>query len=180
MSPLLTLKFLALLAMVGIAVFTDLRERRIPNWLTISGAATAVTLSAVEVGGFPTASVVGLVVALGLILPFFALGAFGAGDAKLLAAVGAFLGAAGLPSVVAYGAIAGGIIGLVMSTRRGVILPVLIQTKGVFLYLVTLGRRGRRRTIHDADAQTIPYGVAIAAGAVAAWFFPLSLFGVTP
>lgn len=180
MSHLLTLKFLALLAMVGVAVVTDLRDRRIPNWLTVSGAATALVLSAVEVGGFPTAALVGLVVALGLMIPLFALGAFGAGDVKLLAAVGAFVGASGLPSVVVYGTFLGGVIGILMSIRRGVILPVLIQTTGVFLYLVTLGRRGARRTIHDADAQTIPYGVAIAAGAVCAWLFPLTFFGGTP
>jgi prepilin peptidase CpaA len=175
MSTLVTVKFLALLAMLGTAVVTDLRERRIPNWLTVSGAIAAVVLSTVEVGGFPTTSILGLAVALGLTLPFFALGTLGAGDAKLLAAVGGFMGVGGLLPVVLYSAVAGGVLGLAFAIRRGVFLPVLIQTRSVLVHTVTLGRRGSRTTIEDPNAQTIPYGVAIAIGTVTAWFLPFTL-----
>lgn len=177
MSTLVTVKFLALIAMLGIAVATDLRERRIPNAVTVTGASAAILLAVFGVGIGLTSSLLGLVVALGVTIPFFALGALGAGDAKLLAAVGAFMGVGGLLPVLLYSGIAGGIIGLVASTRRGVILPVLLQTRGVLLYTLTFGRRGSRTTIEDPDAQTIPYGVAIAAGTVMAWFFPISLGG---
>lgn len=175
MSTLVTVKFLALLAMLGTAVVTDLRERRIPNQLTVSGATAAVLLSAFEVGGLPAASILGLAVALGLAIPFFALGALGAGDAKLLAAVGAFMGFGGLLPVLLYSGIAGGVMGLAVSIRRGVILPVLLHTRSVLVHTLTLGRMGSRTTIEDPDAQTIPYGVAIAVGTVTAWFLPLTL-----
>jgi prepilin peptidase CpaA len=179
MTSLATLKLLALLAMLGVAVVTDLCDRRIPNWLTVSGVVMGISLSGLEAGALPAVSLMGTTVALAISIPFFALGALGAGDAKLLAAVGAFVGPAGLLPVLLYGGVAGGLLGLVVAVRRGVILPILLQTRGVLVHAVTLGRHGHRTTIDDPNAQTIPYGVAIAAGTVAAWFFPLSL-GVTP
>ena len=179
MSTLVTVKLLAMLAMLGAAAVTDLRERRIPNRVTVIGAGTAIVLSAAEMGGLPTTSLLGLAVALCIAFPFFALGALGAGDAKLFAAVGAFVGVGGLLSVFLYSGIAGGIIGIVSAIRRGVIVPVLLEARNVVVYTVTLGRHGARRTIEDAEAETIPYGVAIAAGAVLAWIAPISLAGTS-
>lgn len=177
MSTLVALKLPAMLVMLGVAVFTDLRERRIPNKVTATGAVVALGIAAVEVGGLPTASLLGLVIALAVSFPAFALGALGAGDAKLLAAVGAFMGTGGLIAALLYGGVAGGLLGLASAVRRGVIIPVFIEAKNLFLYMVTLGRHGARRTIQDPGARTIPYGVAIAAGAVMAWFVPLSTGG---
>lgn len=175
MTALATLKLAALLAMLGVAVATDLRERRIPNRLTVLGALTAVALSAFSGGGALGASLLGMATALGLSIPFFALGALGAGDAKLLAAVGAFVGIGGLLPVLLYSAMAGGLLGIASAVRRGVILPALLQARGLLVYAATVGRRGSRTTIDDPNAQTIPYGVAIAAGTVVACLFPLSI-----
>jgi len=177
MSTLVTMKLLALLAMVGAAAVTDLRERRIPNRVTALGAGAAVALSVAETGGFPSASLLGMGVALLVTFPLFAFGALGAGDAKLAAAVGAFLGVGGLFALLVYTGVAGGLMGIVSAVRRGVIIPVLMETRNVMVYAVTFGRHGARKTIEDANAQTIPYGVAIAVGAVAAWFFPISVTG---
>ena len=173
------LKFVAMVTMLTLAVATDLSERRIPNRLTVSGAVAALVISAIEVGGLPGASLLGLLTALAVTIPLFALGALGAGDAKLLAAVGAFMGVGGLLPVVLYSGIAGGVIAVVAATRRGVIVPVLIQTRGVLINAISFGRYGSRTTIEDPEAHTIPYGVAIAVGSIVAFFFPLTL-GVTP
>jgi prepilin peptidase CpaA len=134
-------------------------------------------LSALAVGGVPSSAILGVLTALGLSVPAFALGVLGAGDAKLLAAVAAFVGLAALPSVLLYGGLAGGILGLVSSVQRGTVIPVLLNLPGTFVYVATFGRRGTRQSIEDPNARTIPYGVAIAAGAVAAWFMPLSFGG---
>ena len=177
MITLVTVKFTALLCMLGIAVFTDLRSRRIPNWLTVTGAFAGLVLASVEVGGFPGAALVAVSLALALTFPLFALGGLGAGDAKLLAAVAAFVGPAGLLSVVLYGGVAGGVLAIVSTIRRGVILPVLLGTQNLILYMLTLGRRGERTVIDAPGAHTVPYGVAIAAGAIVGWFFPIQLAG---
>jgi prepilin peptidase CpaA len=173
------LKFAAMVTMLVLAVATDLSERRIPNKLTVSGAIAALLISTIEVGGIPASSMLGLVTALAVTIPLFALGALGAGDAKLLAAVGAYTGIGGLLPVVLYSGVAGGVLAIVTATRRGVILPVLLQTRGVLMHTISFGRYGSRTTIDDPDAHTIPYGVAIAVGSVVAFFFPFSLW-VTP
>jgi prepilin peptidase CpaA len=177
MSNPYSVTLLALLALVGIAVVTDLRERRIPNWLTGSGVLIGLTLAAIETGGFPTAALVGVVTALAIAFPLFALGGVGAGDVKLLAAVGAFVGPGGLLPVIIYGGLAGGVLALGSAVRRGVLVPVLVSSLGLLLHLVTLGRRGERPTLATPGAHSVPYGVAIAVGAVAAWFFPVYVGG---
>jgi prepilin peptidase CpaA len=177
MTPVAAVKLLAMLAMLGVAVFTDLRERRIPNKVTLSGAVAALLLSALEIGGIPTGALLGLGVALAVSFPAFALGALGAGDAKLLAAVGAFVGGSGLFAVLIYSGFAGGLLGLASAIRRGVIIPVLLETKNLAIWMVTFGHKGARRTIQDPEARTVPYGVAIAVGAVLAWIYPIPLGG---
>jgi prepilin peptidase CpaA len=171
------IKLLALIALLSVAVYTDLLERRIPNWLTVSGLLTGMALTSFEVGGFPTTSVLGAALALVLAFPLFALGGVGAGDVKLLVAVTAFTGAAGLLPMIIYGGLAGGILALASAVRRGVVLGVLINSWSLIVHLMTLGRRGERLTLATPGAHSVPYGVAIAAGAVATWFFPISIGG---
>lgn len=169
--------FLALAVLLTAAVFTDLRERRIPNAVTIPGLVAGVILAAVAAGGFPGSALGGVIVAFLVTVPFVALGGVGGGDAKLLTAVGAFVGIGGLLSVLLYGALAGGVLALANAIRRGAILGVLMNTKSLIVYLVTFGRHGERIALDSPGAESVPYGLAIAAGALAAWFFPLSLGG---
>ena len=84
---------LALMTFLGLAVFWDLTERRIPNVLVLVATLTAIVL-ACAIGGPVAAlwSLAGFAGGLGLLLVPFASGLVGGGDAKFLAAVGAFLG----------------------------------------------------------------------------------------
>ena len=179
MAFLTSLQFLALVAILGVAVFTDLRERRIPNKLTVSGLLVGLAIAAAMEGGLPVSAAAGAGFALAIAFPFVALGAVGGGDAKLLMAVGAFVGPGGLLSVALYGALAGGILAVGSAIRRGTILPVLQNSVRLFVHLITLGRHGERYGLDSPKAHTVPYGLAIAAGALVTWFFPLSL-GATP
>lgn len=175
MNTLSSLHLLLLAVMLGAAVYTDLRERRIPNRITVPGFFVALVLGAVVEGGFPVLALTGATLGFVIALPFLALGAIGGGDAKLLIAVGAFVGPGGLFSVVLYGAVAGGVLAIGSAVRRGVILPVLINSGKLFLSLATLGHKGERISLDSPGAHSVPYGVAIAAGALITWFFPLSL-----
>lgn len=177
MTALALIRLGTLAILLSIAVVTDVRERRIPNRLTLTGGLLGILLGAVAVGGFPVFSLTGAVAALMVSFPFFALGALGAGDAKLLAMVGTFVGPSGLLPVVLYGGVAGGLLALGSSVRRGTMIPLIFRTRDLFLYLATFGRRGMRSTLDDPAAEAVPYGVAIAAGALGAWFFPIVLGG---
>jgi prepilin peptidase CpaA len=169
---LASLKLAAFLALLAAAVLLDARERRLPNGLTVTGVLVGLLLGAALEGGVPYAALGGAGLGLGVGFALFALGAVGAGDAKLFAAVGAFLGPLGLVTAALYGAVAGGVLAILGPIRRGTILPVLYETGAVVVHLLTFGRRGERRTVATPGAVTIPYGVAIAAGALAAWFLP--------
>lgn len=84
----------AVIIFSSIALFTDLRNRRIPNWLTVSAAITGLVWHIFQNGlaGAGT-SLGGFATGFGLLLLLWALGGGGGGDVKLMGAVGAWLGA---------------------------------------------------------------------------------------
>jgi len=158
---------------LGVAVVTDLRDRRIPNVVTVTGLCAAVLLEAVFQRAMPASALAGAGFALVLGFALFALGGIGAGDAKLFAAVGAFVGPQGVLVAVIYGGLAGGVIVLVDAWRHGRVGALWTGTRDVLVNLLTLGHLGQRRTLSSPGAHALPYGVAIAIGGLAAWFLPL-------
>jgi prepilin peptidase CpaA len=177
MSILSSLQLVTLASLLGVAVFTDLRERRIPNKVTVPGLIAGLIIAAAVEGGVPFSALGGAGLAFLVALPFVVLGGLGGGDAKLLTAVGAFVGTGGLFSVVLYGALAGGVLAVGSATRRGTLIPVLLNSGKLFVHLITLGRHGERFALNSPHAHSVPYGLAIAAGALATWFVPISLGG---
>jgi prepilin peptidase CpaA len=162
---------LALVVLVLLAVWTDVRTRRIPNGLTATAVVMALALRALLGAGAVAEGLMGAGIALAVLLPLFALGGVGGGDAKLLVAVGAFLGPAGFVVAGLATGIAGGLMALAWSARRGVILPVLLNTGGLLKYVFTAGRSGERATLESPGAVSVPYAIAIAAGTLfALWY----------
>ncbi len=154
------------------AMVWDLRAKRIPNGLTLFGVAAGLALRASAGGGMIVSGLEGLGLALLVALPLFALGALGGGDAKLLGVAGAFLGPADLIWAMLAAALLGGALGILVAVKRGVLLPILLNAKGMIVYLLSLGRVGERRSLESPGAVSVPYGVAIALGALFVWFSP--------
>src|SRR3989442_6796607 len=99
---------------VGVALVAcvwDLHTRRIPNLLTLGAALVALIVSTSTIG-WPGlgSSMGGWVLGTALWLPLYALGGMGAGDVKLLAAIGAWLGPADVFHVALYAGFAAGIL----------------------------------------------------------------------
>jgi prepilin peptidase CpaA len=163
---LMTMAFFALMA--GAAWF-DVRTRRIPNMLTLTGMAVAVALRLVSGPGAGIDGVTGVILAFVLCLPFFVLGVLGGGDAKLLMAVGAFMGPRDLLVAMLLIALLGGILGAIDAMRKGVLIPVLHNCGDILKHWATLGRRGANRSLATGGALAIPYGVAIASGSLLWW-----------
>jgi prepilin peptidase CpaA len=126
------------LVAIGIAVVAtvwDLKTRRIPNFLTFGSALVAVAVH-VYAGGWAAGgwSVAGWFVGVAFFLPFFALGGMGAGDVKLLAAIGAWLGPGPAVWVALFSLIAGGIIGLVVALSYGYLTQAIANLSWMFQF----------------------------------------------
>src|SRR3979490_2785326 len=109
---------------VLIAAFTDLKSRRIPNWLTLPALPAGLIAQTVYGEGFWQ----GLLGALGgfaALFVLFAIGAGGAGDVKLFTVVGSFVGFHNLLVVFVLVAIIGGVAAVVMALRAGALSRVL-------------------------------------------------------
>ena len=170
----LGLMSVALSALMLAAAVFDVRRRRIPNALTVSGFVVAIALRFVAGPGAGIDGLTGAVLAFVLCLPFFVLGVLGGGDAKLLMAVGAFMGPRDLLMAMLLIASIGGIIAVLDAARRGILLPVLYNCGDILKSWATLGRRGSNRSLATDGALAIPYGVAIAMGALVWWFAQVS------
>ena len=107
------------IAGAGIGAAIDLRTRRVPNPLTLLLAASGVGFAVFGVGGLTIgASLLGLALGMALMLPGHLLGATGAGDVKLFAALGALVGPAHIATAFVYTAIAGGAIAVAVAMHR--------------------------------------------------------------
>ena len=161
--------FLVLMS-VG-AAWLDLRHARIPNRLTVTGFALALLTRLLLGWRVFGLGVLGGATAAILSIPLFLARALGGGDVKLLIAVGAFLGPQRFMIAVLVTAAAGALLSVIEATRRGVILPALMNVRDFFKYWLTLGRRGTRPQFMSAQMAKVPYGVAIALGALIARFW---------
>jgi prepilin peptidase CpaA len=148
----------------------DLRTRRIPNALTF-GAAAAALLSAGLMEG-PTG--IGLALAgcfLGLILwlPIYALGGMGAGDVKLIAAIGAWLGPSGVLFTAIYAGIAGAVMALLVALARGYLREAYQNVQMLVLHWCVAGLSPQRQlTLDTARGPRLAYAVPILVGTLLA------------
>ncbi len=172
-STSFTLLSVAIVAVMGLAALSDARDRRIPNVISVSGVVLALFLRGMP--GDPTMMAGILGAGLGLLLgfPLFALGGFGGGDAKLLVTAGAFLGPGPFGMALLFIGIFGGALALWVMLRRRVALPALFRTWDAMKFLASFGRSGEWPTLDQPAPITVPYGIAIALGTVAAWFVPV-------
>ena len=93
--------------------------RRVPNTLTALLATTGVLLAAAGVSGISVAaSFAGFFLGMALMLPGHLIGATGAGDVKLFAALGALLGPGPIATAFFYTALAGGVLAIFVALRR--------------------------------------------------------------
>ncbi len=111
-----------LVAVLIVGALFDIRRRRIPNWLTFPAVAVGLAHH-VYGSGAPGLlfSLAGASLGLAVFAPFYLMGGTGAGDVKLMAAVGALLGPAGLFRSALCTALVGGVYAglLLVSSRRG-------------------------------------------------------------
>ena len=148
-----------------VATVVDIRTRRIPNDLTATMAGLGLGLAATGISGVPLwASIAGFAVGLALMMPGHLLGATGAGDVKLMGAVGAIVGPATVVSAFLFTAVAGGVLAVVVAARRRRLKATLAGTGRLLS-----GPGEVKEEIRSATAASrFAYGPAIAVGSVLA------------
>ncbi len=117
------------------AVVWDLSTRRIPNVITFGAALLALIVHG-YLGGWPGIGtcLAGWAVGVAFFFPLFALGGMGAGDVKLLGALGAWLGPISVIWVALFAGIAGGVMGVVVAAYSGYLRQALRNVWGLLLY----------------------------------------------
>jgi prepilin peptidase CpaA len=171
------LPLILLCCLLTLAVWNDVRTRRIPNGLVFGGALLGLVLNTLFGPGdslFTTPfgglgllwSLAGLGTGLGLLLPMYMLRTLGAGDVKLMAMVGAFVGPQAALGCTVVTLLAGGVLALGVAAMTGRLLPLLRNTFQMGLHAMFRVLGGERVQI-EAPAEAsgrLPYAVAIAAG----------------
>jgi prepilin peptidase CpaA len=152
------------LTIVTLAALDDVRHRRIPNHLTVPALAIAFATHAVFGGREGLLdSLTGMAIAGGVLLPGWLMGWMGAGDVKLVAAVGAWLGLPGAVFAVLGSLIAGGIVSVVIAVRQGALKRTLHTAMSLGLW--SLARAGRSAVAPPLTTGIrFPFAVAVLAG----------------
>lgn len=149
-----------------IGACTDIKSRRIPNYLTGPAILAGLLLHASIDGwrGLLTSLAAGLICGV-IFLIFYLAGGMGAGDVKLITAVGCIAGLSSVAYLLILTSIAGGVMGVIFALMRG----KLKQTIGNVVALAS-HHKEEGLTPHpdinvlNASNLRLPYGVAIAAG----------------
>ena len=146
----------------------DYRSRRIPNWLTVSGALTGLCLSALGGTNHFITSLQGFGAALGVGLILFFLRTLGAGDAKFMAAIGAWAGLSRLPMAFLFMLGAGAISALAWSWRKKVLRATLASTATMVGGAIN-GTSASSPWVGQTESGRFPYGVGLGLGAIVWW-----------
>lgn len=152
-----------------LACWIDYAQRRVPNWLNASLAAAGVAAQAAYFGWEGVgASVLGMAVGLAVLIVPWAMHGMGAGDVKLMAAMGAWFGPVMCAEAFAAGAVVGGVIAVAMITLAG-----KWQYAVANMGMIAAKMRGRDTMFSEfgsarsfgASSSLLPYGIPLSIGA---------------
>ena len=155
-----------LVALMGAVI--DVRSARIPNRLTYTALVAALMLRTAVLGlsGLKSGAL-GMLVAGGLFLLLFVLGAMGGGDMKLMAAVGAWVGSTQVMMLILTAALAGGVLAIGRMIFSKAVGPTLRNIMHLIYYRLISGLQPHPElNVQSSGAQRVPFGVAIAVGAL--------------
>lgn len=156
-----------LFALLVTAAIHDVRTYKIPNWLTMGGAAFGLAYSLFvpfPMHGGLLWALGGLALGLALMLPLYAMKVMGAGDVKLMAMAGSFLGLHEIFFAVIATFIVGGVLALGFALSRGVLRNMLGNVKQLVQAMtvsVFAGPGGAGQPAVEHSAGKLPYGVSI-------------------
>jgi prepilin peptidase CpaA len=168
---------LILVALVLTAAIWDLKSRRIPNWLSLTGIISGIALNSFLYGFTGCKeSLEGMATAFGVYFLLYLVRAMGAGDVKLMAAVGSFVGPGNWFMIFLITAVIGGVIALTILIWR----KRLRKTFDNVFFIVSemmhfrapyMGRE--ELSVKSQKAFTLPHGAVIGLGCIVFLSWPI-------
>jgi prepilin peptidase CpaA len=160
------------LVVVAVATFTDLRSRRIPNWLVLPFLVAGLAVSCWLHGWHGLLmSLAGLGVGALLFGVLCLMGGMGMGDVKLCAAIGAWIGPSQMLTALVMTGIAGGLIALCWAAAGGFMGELFSGTGDLIFGLKKRGLRPHPELVLDNPlTRKMPYAPAIAIGTLFSFF----------
>ena len=151
----------AVLVAIGAGII-DWRYRRIPNWLTVSGLAAGIAVNTI-LYRWPglKAALLGMLLGLGLLLPFVLVRSLGAGDWKLAGALGACLGWRQLLSVLLVTIFVEGAMALAVVIYKRRLGQTLRNIVHLLAALLSFRMPGLEVSLDNPESTKIPRGVAM-------------------
>ena len=156
------------LALACYGGWVDWRTRRIPNWLTVSGALAGLAANFMLRGWHGAiASLEGAGLALGLLLPLVLLRGFGAGDWKLMGAMGAVMGWQSMLSVLFVSALISGAMAVFQMVVANRVKETLSNVRTLAMGFATFTLHANPEiSLENPNLIKQPFGVAVAAATV--------------
>ncbi|MGY8904556.1 MAG: A24 family peptidase [Burkholderiales bacterium] len=175
-----------LMLFVVIALITDVRQRRIPNALVVAALCVGVLVNGLGPEAFGRSAglftyapgalgikgaLLGALLGMVVFLPFYALSAMGAGDVKLMASIGSFVGPATLLNLALFVLLMGGVLSVMRMVWKGNSKEVLGNVGATLL--PSLSATGKRFDPATQSTDRMPYVLAVAAGMLTygAWIY---------
>jgi prepilin peptidase CpaA len=160
-----------LVLIVSVAAYCDIRFRRIPNWLTLTGVLLGIVLNTFlyEMHGLRTAAF-GLGLAFLVYFPLYLLRGMGAGDVKLMGAIGSIAGPANWFGVFVLTSLLGGVIAVLLLLSRKRLVTGFANVGYMLKEMVFLRAPYMKREeldVNSPKAVTLPHGAMIAMGTLA-------------
>lgn len=149
-----------------VAGWTDWRSRKIPNWLTVPGLVAGIAVNSYAHGWEGVKiSLEGAGLALVALLPVVILRGLGAGDWKLMGAVGAFLGPGLFLVVLTVSVLVAGVMAIVQMIRARRVVRTLKNLVVLVHGFIIFGLRPNPNvSLDDPDSLKLPFGIAAAIG----------------
>lgn len=165
----LSLKLVLACTVIAAGLF-DLRYRRIPNWLNLGAITAGLTANILlfALHGFVIA-LLGVGCSLLIYVPLYLVRGMGAGDVKLMAAIGAIVGPWNWLGIFLFTALLGGIVSLLYVVLRRRLSQTFLNLALIvtdLLHIRLPAKREARFDIRHAEALRVPHGAVIALGAI--------------
>jgi len=162
------------------AAVIDGMKLKVPNWLTFHFVLGGIGYAA-WTGGVPGVlwSLSGAAVGLAVLLPLYAIGGMGAGDVKLMAGVGAWIGAVHTLWAFAATAVVGGLMAVEMVAWSGDVIKHWVQFQAIGHEILTVRNPSKLAAIaaeRKPRMKLLPYGIPIAVGSIAYFAYAGLLF----